>query len=153
MDMRAENAGQQLELIAEGERLLNRVLGYQAAMAVHQLKDDLGIEVTELTLSAGPTLVRSDRRLSRGLHDRERDRAGAYRAGDHRGAREGRREPGGAGARLNRSPPESRRDEPKASGRTRRKTEGQEPEPRRPGADPSPSRCQIVLVSDAWLSV
>lgn len=54
MDMRAKEQEQHLELFAEGERLLNRVLGYQAAMAVHQLKDDLGIEVEELTLSVGP---------------------------------------------------------------------------------------------------
>jgi hypothetical protein len=43
-----------LELLAEGERVLNRVLGYQAAMAVHQLKDDLGLEVKELSLTVAP---------------------------------------------------------------------------------------------------
>lgn len=43
-----------IQLIAQGERLLNRVLGYQAAIAVHQLKEDLGLDVEELTLSVLP---------------------------------------------------------------------------------------------------
>lgn len=43
-----------VELIAQAERLLNRVLGYQAAIAVHQLKDELGLDVEELTLSVVP---------------------------------------------------------------------------------------------------
>ncbi len=43
-----------IELIAQGERLLNRVLAYQAAAAVHQLKDELGLDVEELILSVAP---------------------------------------------------------------------------------------------------
>lgn len=43
-----------LELIASAERYLNRVLAYQAAIAVHQLKDDLGLDVEELTLAVAP---------------------------------------------------------------------------------------------------
>ena len=54
MNTRAAKPEHDIELIAQGERLLNRVLGYQAAMAVHQLKDDLGLDVEELNLSVLP---------------------------------------------------------------------------------------------------
>lgn len=43
-----------LELIAQGELLLNRVLSYQAAIAVHHLKAELGLDVQELTMSVAP---------------------------------------------------------------------------------------------------
>lgn len=43
-----------LELIAQGELLLNRVLSYQAAIAVHHLKAELGLDVKELTMSVAP---------------------------------------------------------------------------------------------------
>jgi len=42
------------EVIAKAERYLNRVLGYQAAIAVHQLRDDLDIDVEELSLTVAP---------------------------------------------------------------------------------------------------
>ena len=54
MNKRTDKSQHDIQLIAEGERLLNRVLGYQAAIAVHQLKDDLGLDVEELTLSVVP---------------------------------------------------------------------------------------------------
>jgi hypothetical protein len=54
MSKRINNASHDVELIAKAERLLNRVLGYQAAIAVHQLKDELGLDVEELTLSVMP---------------------------------------------------------------------------------------------------
>ncbi len=43
-----------LEVISKAEVFLNRVLAYQAAIAVHQLKDDLGLDVEELNLSVAP---------------------------------------------------------------------------------------------------
>jgi len=43
------------DVIAKAERFLNSVLGYQAAIAVHQLRDDLGLDVEELTLTVAPT--------------------------------------------------------------------------------------------------
>ena len=43
-----------LEVVAKAERFLNRVLAYQAAIAVHQLKEDLGLDVEELTMSVSP---------------------------------------------------------------------------------------------------
>lgn len=54
MNKRIAKPDHDVELIAKGERLLNRVLGYQAAIAVHQLKDELGLDVEELTLSVQP---------------------------------------------------------------------------------------------------
>ena len=41
-------------VIAKAERYLNRVLGYQAAIAVHQLMDDFGLDVEELNLTVAP---------------------------------------------------------------------------------------------------
>jgi hypothetical protein len=54
MNKRIAKPDHDIELIAKGERLLNRVLGYQAAIAVHQLKDELGLDVEELTLTVLP---------------------------------------------------------------------------------------------------
>lgn len=54
MRNRLNRVSRDVELIARAERLLNRVLGYQAAIAVHQLKDELGLDVEELTLSVVP---------------------------------------------------------------------------------------------------
>ncbi len=43
-----------LERTTKAELFLNRVLTYQAAIAVHQLKDDLGLDVQELHLAVSP---------------------------------------------------------------------------------------------------
>ena len=42
------------EAVARAERFLNRVLGYQAAIAVHQLSEEHGLDVEELSLTVGP---------------------------------------------------------------------------------------------------
>ncbi len=54
MNKRPTKPEPDFEVIAKAERYLNRVLAYQAAIAVHQLKDDLGLDVEELTLSVAP---------------------------------------------------------------------------------------------------
>jgi len=54
MNKRSTKQQPDVEVIARAERFLNRVLAYQAAIAVHQLKDDLGVDVEELTLSVVP---------------------------------------------------------------------------------------------------
>ena len=40
--------------LAEAEKILNRTLAYQAAIAVHELKDRLNIDVAELRLTVTP---------------------------------------------------------------------------------------------------
>ena len=40
--------------IAKAEKILNRTLAYQAAIAVHELKDALGLDVKELCLVVAP---------------------------------------------------------------------------------------------------
>jgi hypothetical protein len=40
--------------IAKAERILNRTLAYQAAMAVHELKERLGLDVREIALTVAP---------------------------------------------------------------------------------------------------
>jgi hypothetical protein len=45
------------EAIAKAERILNRTLVYQAAIAVHELKDVLNLDVEELKLVVAPTDV------------------------------------------------------------------------------------------------
>ena len=40
--------------IAEAEKILNRTLAYQAAIAVHELKDRLKLDVGELRLVVAP---------------------------------------------------------------------------------------------------
>jgi len=47
----------QLASIAEAEKLLNRTLVYQAAVAVHELKDRLNLDVAELRLVVAPESV------------------------------------------------------------------------------------------------
>lgn len=42
------------KVIAKAERILNRTLAYQAAIAVHELKDALGLDVEELRLVVAP---------------------------------------------------------------------------------------------------
>ena len=44
----------ELASIAEAEKLLNRTLVYQAAVAVHELKDRLNLDVAELRLVVAP---------------------------------------------------------------------------------------------------
>jgi len=44
----------ELGSIAEAEKLLNRTLVYQAALAVHELKDGLDLDVGELRLVVSP---------------------------------------------------------------------------------------------------
>ena len=41
-------------IVAEAERILNRTLAYQAAIAVHELKDRLNVDVEELRLVVAP---------------------------------------------------------------------------------------------------
>ena len=43
-----------IQVYAKAEALLNATLAYQAAIAVHQLKDFLGLHVKELHLSVAP---------------------------------------------------------------------------------------------------
>jgi hypothetical protein len=43
--------------IAEAEAILNRTLAYQAAIAVHELKARLNVEVTELRLTVAPPVL------------------------------------------------------------------------------------------------
>ena len=43
-----------IRIIAEAEKILNRTLSYQAAIAVHELKDRLNVEVEELRLVVAP---------------------------------------------------------------------------------------------------
>ena len=47
-------ADTELASIAEAEKLLNRTLVYQAAVAVHELKDRLNLDVAELRLVVAP---------------------------------------------------------------------------------------------------
>jgi hypothetical protein len=44
----------ELGSIAEAEKILNRTLVYQAALAVHELKDRLDLDVAELRLVVSP---------------------------------------------------------------------------------------------------
>lgn len=44
------------ETIAKAEKILNRTLAYQAAIAVHELKDVLSLDVEELRLVVAPTM-------------------------------------------------------------------------------------------------
>lgn len=46
-----------MALISQAETILNRTLAYQAATAVHELKDRLGLDVTELRLVVVPESV------------------------------------------------------------------------------------------------
>jgi uncharacterized protein (UPF0210 family) len=41
-------------IIAKAEKILNRTLAYQAAIAVHELKDELGLDVEALRLVVAP---------------------------------------------------------------------------------------------------
>jgi hypothetical protein len=41
-------------VIAKAERILNRTLAYQAAIAVHELKEVLGLDIEELHLTVTP---------------------------------------------------------------------------------------------------
>jgi hypothetical protein len=50
-------ADTQLASIAEAEKLLNRTLVYQAAVAVHELKERLNLDVAELRLVVAPESV------------------------------------------------------------------------------------------------
>jgi hypothetical protein len=43
--------------IAEAEKLLNRTLAYQAAMAVHEMKERLNVDVAELHLTVAPEAI------------------------------------------------------------------------------------------------
>jgi hypothetical protein len=43
--------------VCHAERILNRTLAYQAATAVHELKELLGLDVTELRLVVVPESV------------------------------------------------------------------------------------------------
>jgi len=43
-----------VDSIAQAEKVLNRTLAYQAAIAVHELKDRLGLDVQELRLVVAP---------------------------------------------------------------------------------------------------
>ena len=43
-----------LTLVAKAEKILNRTLAYQAAIAVHDLKDRLDLNVAELRLVVAP---------------------------------------------------------------------------------------------------
>ena len=43
-----------VEVIAKAEKILNRTLAYQAAIAVHEIKDALGLDVKELSLIVAP---------------------------------------------------------------------------------------------------
>ncbi len=45
---------QKLTLAAKAEQILNRTLAYQAAIAVHDLKDRLDLDVAELRLVVAP---------------------------------------------------------------------------------------------------
>ena len=47
-------ADTKLASIAKAEKLLNRTLVYQAAVAVHELKDRLNLDVAELRLVVAP---------------------------------------------------------------------------------------------------
>ena len=42
------------EIIAKAEKILNRTLAYQAAIAVHELKEELGLDIEELRLVVAP---------------------------------------------------------------------------------------------------
>jgi hypothetical protein len=44
----------QAELISKAERILNRTLAYQAAIAVHEIKEVLELDVEELRLTVAP---------------------------------------------------------------------------------------------------
>ena len=44
----------EFRIIAEAEKILNRTLAYQAAIAVHELKDRLNLDVSELRLVVAP---------------------------------------------------------------------------------------------------
>ena len=44
----------EVEIIAKAEKILNRTLAYQAAIAVHELKEALGLDVEELRLVVAP---------------------------------------------------------------------------------------------------
>ena len=43
-----------IEVLAKAEKILNRTLAYQAAIAVHELKEALGLDVKELCLVVAP---------------------------------------------------------------------------------------------------
>jgi hypothetical protein len=47
-------AASELVSIAEAEKILNRTLAYQAAIAVRELKDRLGLDVAEVRLVVAP---------------------------------------------------------------------------------------------------
>lgn len=46
-----------VSVIAEAEKILNRTLAYQAAIAVDELKERLNVDVAELHLTVAPTAV------------------------------------------------------------------------------------------------
>jgi hypothetical protein len=46
-----------MALVSHAEKILNRTLAYQAATAVHELKDLLGLDVAELRLIVVPESV------------------------------------------------------------------------------------------------
>lgn len=54
MNQRPMHSHADVEVIAKAERFLNRVLAYHAAIAVHELRDDFGLDVQELSLSVVP---------------------------------------------------------------------------------------------------
>ena len=43
-----------IELIAKAEAVLDRTLAYQAAQAIHELKANLGIDITQVNLAVSP---------------------------------------------------------------------------------------------------
>jgi hypothetical protein len=50
-------AADSFELVAQAEKILSSTLAYQAAIAVHELKDRLDIDVAELRLVVMPQVV------------------------------------------------------------------------------------------------
>lgn len=52
----ASDIGAEVQAISKAELILNRTLAYQAAIAVHALKEELDLDVEELRLSVSPSI-------------------------------------------------------------------------------------------------
>ena len=69
MDMKKTAAD--VRILAKAEKILNRTLAYQAAIAVHELKDALGLDVEELRLVVAPISMEAPGAYRGNLHHRE----------------------------------------------------------------------------------